>query len=118
MSPRSPNDHPLALRPVDREIANYRGTTVPLEATQDNIQASKHIPTPSLSQMIEQRTRENGRLRKELACQHRKEGASMYFLGEVQTILEKLQQAVGIFEDLQIDIEEDLKDDVVQGHLP
>lgn len=44
------------------------------------------------------------------------EAASMSFLSDVRGCLEKLQQAVNIFEELQPDIEQDLRADMAQQH--
>ena len=96
-----------------REMACHNRTLAPSKATRDDVQASTYRSTPSLSQMIQHTEQENERLQRRVACQHRMEEASMEFLGEVQGFLEKLQQAVNIFEDLQLDIKQDVQDDRV-----
>jgi hypothetical protein len=93
-------DKPPELTPIDTEIAQHQGSSVAIEATQERLQASKNLPTPSLSRIIEQRTWENGRLRQELAYQQKKNGASMYLLEEVKNTIESLQQALVNFQRL------------------
>ena len=110
MSLHFSNDHPTAFEPTEREMTCHRGTLAPQEATQGSAHASMCGPTPSLSQMVKQTELENGRFQREVACQQQMEDTSMHFLSEVQGFLEKLQQAVNIFEDLQVDIEQDLRD--------
>ncbi len=58
------------------------------------MQASKTAYTPSLSEIINQRTRENGRLRQELDHKQSKLGASVDLLEELRMIVERLQQAI------------------------
>jgi hypothetical protein len=102
------SDIPPAPTAVDVEIANHQGSTVAINATQERMQAAKKMPTPSLSQMIEQRTWENGQLRQELAYRQRKHGASMYLLEEVRLVVESLQQALLTFQKLNTDLEGDV----------
>ena len=89
---------------VDAEISRN------LEAANENFQAPKRMPSPNLSQMVEQRTWENGQLRQELMYQQRKHGASMYFLEEVRLAVESLQQALVNFEKLDTEIENESKE--------
>jgi hypothetical protein len=88
------SDRPHAPTPIDTEISRNKGTTVAIEATSENMQASKTAYTPSLSEIIDQRTRENGRLRQELANKQGKLGASVDLFQELRMIVEKLQQAL------------------------
>jgi hypothetical protein len=60
------SDQPLTLTPVDAEIACNNKTLVAIKATSENMQAFKIDYTPSLFKIINQRTRENSRLRQEL----------------------------------------------------
>lgn len=99
------SDQPPTPTPIDAEIARNNGISVAIEATNENMQASKTIQTPSLSEMIEQKTRENGRLRQELAYQQRKQGAGLYLLEEVRLVVERLQQAVIEYQRLQTTID-------------
>ncbi|KAH9204860.1 hypothetical protein DL95DRAFT_318631 [Leptodontidium sp. 2 PMI_412] len=104
-------DRPPTPTPVDVEIARNKGTSVAIEATNESLQASKTAQTPSLSEMIEQKTRENGRLRQELACQQRKQGAGLYLLEEVRLVVEKLQQAIIDYQRLQTTIDHESRVD-------
>ena len=91
-----------------------------IEATPEKLQASKEMPTPSLSQMIEQLTRENGYLRQELAYQYKMRDASMYLLEETKFVFERLRMAVITFRKVQKEIEEGHEDEVVtrlRNHL-
>ena len=97
------HDGPPELTPIDTEIARHQGSSVAIEATQERLQASKNLPTPDFPKIIEQRTRENGRLRHELAYQQRKNGASMYLLEEVKNTIAYLQQALVNFQKLNGD---------------
>jgi hypothetical protein len=72
------------------------------------MQAAKKMPTPSLSQLIEQRTWENGQLRQELAYQQRKHSASMYLLEEVRLVVASLQQALDNFQRLNAEPEDNV----------
>ena len=99
---------PPSLTAVDAEIARNQGSSVAIEATQENLQAVKKMPTPSLSQIIEQRTWENGQLRQELAYQQRKHGASMYLLEEVKLVVTTLQQALVNFQKLSTEFEDEV----------
>jgi hypothetical protein len=102
------SDIPPEPTAVDVEIANHQDSTVAIDATQERMQAAKKMPTPSLSQMIEQRTWENGQLRQELAYRQRNHGASMYLLEEVRLVVESLQQALFTFQKLNTDLEGDV----------
>lgn len=101
-------DTPPALTAVDTEIACNHGSSVAVEATQGRMQAAKKMPTPNLSQIIEQKTWENGQLRQELAYQQRKHGASMYLLEEVRLVVETLQQTLLNFQKLNTEFEDDI----------
>ncbi|PSN58589.1 hypothetical protein BS50DRAFT_641642 [Corynespora cassiicola Philippines] len=101
------HDAPPTPTAVDVEIAAHQGSTVAMDATHERMQAAKRMPTPSLSQMIEQRTWENGQLRQELAYRQRKHGASLYLLEEVKLVVESLQQALVNFQKLNAQVEGD-----------
>jgi hypothetical protein len=102
------SDTPPAPTAVEVEIASHKGSTVAIDATKERMQAAKKMPTPSLSQMIEQRTWENSQLKQELAYRQRKHGASMYLLEEVRLVVESLQQALLTFQKLNTDLEDDV----------
>lgn len=107
---------PAAPLLIDRHIAQRHGVNVPIVMPPTHKQPSKdHIPKPDLAQLIERREWENARLRKELDCQRKKEGASIYFLEEVRHLAEKLLQATNIYEDLRIDIDDEELDKQERG---
>jgi hypothetical protein len=86
-------------------MASRSGSMAADEAALESTQAAKKIPAPRLSQMIEQRTWENGQLRQELAYHQRKHAASMYLLEEVRVVAESLQQALANFQRLNEETE-------------
>lgn len=101
----SERDAPPTPTAIDLEVARHQGSSVAIEATEDRSEASKKMPTPSLSRMIEQRTWENEQLRQNLMFQQRKHGASMYLMEEVKLIVESLQQALANFHQLNADVD-------------
>jgi hypothetical protein len=101
---------PLAPTAAEAEMASCSGSTVADKPALESAQATKKMPAPRLSQMIEQRTWENGQLRNELAYHQRKYAASVYLLEEVKVVVESLHQALANFQRLNEDIE-----DVVAG---
>jgi hypothetical protein len=88
------SDRPLAPTPINAKIARNNGTLVAIKATSENMQASKTAYTPSLSKIIDQRTRENGQLRQELNHKQSKLRASVDLLKELRMIVKRLQQAI------------------------
>ncbi|KAI0165310.1 hypothetical protein GGR52DRAFT_575396 [Hypoxylon sp. FL1284] len=74
-------DHPALPRPLHEAIAKAHGSSVVLDATRKNLDAGKTLPTPSLKEMIEIKTRENGENLQE----------------EAQYLSERLQFAVNSF---------------------
>jgi len=54
---------PPTLTSIDAKIPHNHGTSIAIEATNKSLQASKTALTPSLSKIIEHRTRENGQLK-------------------------------------------------------
>ena len=101
---------PLVPTAAEAEMASCSGSTVADEAALESTQATMKMPAPRLSQMIEQRTWENGQLRNELAYHQRKHAASVYLLEEVRVVVESLHQALANFQRLNEDTE-----DVVAG---
>jgi hypothetical protein len=65
------------------------------------LQTSKIARAPSLSEMIEERTRENDRLREVLAYQKTKQRGELYLLEEVTVVVHKLQNALIEYHKLQ-----------------
>lgn len=57
--------------------------------------------------MIEQKTRENGRLREELAHFQRKQGPNTFLLDKVTFVMKELEQAVIEYYRLESIIEQD-----------
>lgn len=96
----SVNSAPPVPAAIDIEIANHNGSTVAIEATPDRLQAAKKMPTPSLSQMVEQLTWQNGQLRSEIDYHQRRHAASLYLLQKTRLIVKSLEQAIENFGDL------------------
>ena len=97
---------PLVPTAAEAEIASCGGSTVVDEAALESTQATMKMPAPRLSQMIEQRTWENGQLRNELAYHQRKHAASVYLLEEVRVVVESLHQALANFQRLNEETED------------
>lgn len=91
------NSAPPAPASIDIEIASHNGSTVAIEATPDRLQAAKKMPTPSLSQMVEQLTWQNGQLRSEIDYHQKKHAASLYLLQKTRLIVKSLEQAIENF---------------------
>lgn len=87
-------DLPPRPTPIDIEIARNRGTSVAIEATNESLQASKNDLTPSLSEMIEQTMRENGRLREQLAHVQAKQGPNTFLREKATFVMKELEQAL------------------------
>lgn len=87
-------DHPALPRPIDRAIEQARGSTVALDATPGKLAASKMTPALSLKEIIEEKTRENGRLRAELAYYHEVGALGDALYGEVHDAAERLRLAL------------------------
>ena len=90
---------------VDMAISLKNGITIATEALPSNLQQAKSQPTPSMSQIIEQRTRENGRLRAEVAYCQRKDEASRYLLVEIEKAFESLRKSLMNYHNLRTEIE-------------
>jgi hypothetical protein len=103
-------DGPPELTALDKAIADRHGSSIAIEATRERIEATKAMPTPSLSKIIEQRTWENGQLRQELAHHQRKYGASLYLLEEVKRAVDSLQQALINFQRLNTELGDERTD--------
>jgi len=99
------DDGPPGLTPVDIEIARNQGSSVAIEATPENLQAAKRLPITSISETIEQKTRENGQLRQQLAYEIRRNKSSIFLLEEVKRAVDSLQQAIITFQKLNRNIE-------------
>ncbi|KAE8440513.1 hypothetical protein EG329_007410 [Mollisiaceae sp. DMI_Dod_QoI] len=111
------SDRPSGPTPIDAETARNKGTSVAIEATSESLQASKTAQTPSLPEMIEQRTRENGRLRQEHEHQQRKQGGELYLLEEVRLVIAKLQYALIEYHKLQSAVDHEFSADTMVSPL-
>jgi hypothetical protein len=98
------NSAPPVPTAIDIQIANNNGSTVAIEAMPDRVQAAKKMPTPSLSQMIEQLTWQNGQLRSEIDYHQRLHGPSLYLLQRTKLIVKSLQQVIENFESLDSEL--------------
>ncbi len=107
----APPDAPPTPTAVDAEIARNGGSSIAIETTKERSQASKNFPTPSLSQIIEQRTWENGQLRQELLYEQRRHGASMYLVEEVKIAVKSLQQALMDFQQIHKEVENEFEEE-------
>ncbi|KAH7418762.1 hypothetical protein BKA64DRAFT_763401 [Cadophora sp. MPI-SDFR-AT-0126] len=101
------SDQPPTPTPIDTKIAHNNGTSVAIEATKESLQASKTVPTPSLSEIIDQRTRENGRLRHELAYQQRKQAIDLSTLEKVGRVVAELRHTLREHKRLEAVIDHD-----------
>jgi hypothetical protein len=92
---------------MDIEIACNRRTTIVIKAINENLQLSKNNLTPSLSEMIKQKTRENSWLREEPAHLWRKQRPNMFLLDKVTFVIKELEQVVIEYYRLDTIIEQD-----------
>lgn len=90
-------NHPAPPRSIDKAIRDVRGSTVALDATPEKLEANKHPAPPSLKEIIEEKTRENGRLRAELAYLQSMQQIGEELRGEVDYVQERLRLAVVSF---------------------
>lgn len=98
-------DHPPLPRSIDRAIGDVRGSTVALDATPEKLAATKYPATPSLKEIVEDKTRENGRLRAELAYLQNMQQIGEELRGEVEYVEERLRLAVVSFRRRRKDLE-------------
>jgi hypothetical protein len=100
------------IRLIPNPEASWRANTrkqsshMAIESVLGRTETAKKMPAPDMSIIMEQRTWENAQLRKELAYQQRKHGASMYLLEEVKLVMETLQQALVNFQKLNTELED------------
>jgi len=90
---------------LDILIGYNVGSSVMLEVTLERLQVSKKNLRPTLSQVIEQLTRENGYLRQELAYNHKMHEASIRLAWETQDVVERLRRAVFDYRNTQREID-------------
>ncbi len=101
------DSQPSMSSSLDILIGYNVGSSVMLEATLERllVQASKKNPRPTLSQEIEQLTRENGYLRQELTYHHKMHEAGIRLAWETQDVVERLRRAVFDYENTQKEID-------------
>ena len=92
---------------LDVLIGHSFGSSVALEATPAQFQASKHISKPTLSPEIEQPTRENGYLRQELACRRKMHEASLRHASQTLDLVERLRRVNFDYRNTQREIDID-----------
>jgi len=93
------------LIPIDAEIARNERMLITIEAISESLPAPRIAQTPSLFEMIEQRNKENDRLRHKLAHQRTKQKEKLHLLEEVKLVIQKLQQALIKYHKLQNSID-------------
>jgi hypothetical protein len=94
MNTEDNNGTPPTPTVVDAKIARNHGTTMAIEASREKIQTSKRMPTPDLSEIIQERTRQIIQLEYELTYLEEKHGAAEYLYEEVVLVLTSLQNAL------------------------
>jgi len=100
-------DKPPLPGAIDLEIQRRNGQTVALEATAERLKASKGAPAPSMSQRIQELTRENGQLRLEIRYHHRMQAAMQALHDDAHFVLEQLENATVGFDKAQKEAIED-----------
>lgn len=100
---------PPAPRSIDEIIHRRHGSTVAVDLMPSTLQASKDEPTPSLKEMIEALSRENGRLREELAYRQDLQELGEQLQHEVDYIIERLKMAVMSCQRGQEDVEKEFR---------
>ena len=89
---------------VDLIIHKHHGSSFALDLMPETIQASKTDPTPSLTQMIEELTRKNGRLKEQLAGCHELQEHWDGLRCEVDFVINRLKIAVLAFRKAQLEL--------------
>lgn len=102
-------DGPPAPTKVDLEIARNHGSSMAIDATREKLQASKNTPTPSMTEIIADLNRRNGRLTCQLLYADRMRELGTDLLEEATFILERLRMAVINFKQGQKDIENEFR---------
>jgi hypothetical protein len=93
--PEPGSDKPLpSPPPIDEEIARNNGKSVAIEATNERLQASKTITTPSLSEIIKYQNRETDQLQRKLAYMQRKQALDTYLVQRGTQAKEVLEEAI------------------------
>lgn len=92
---------------MDIIIGLHQGSTVALEATPEQLRMSKRQPILSLSERIEQLSRDNGHLRHEIACYKTKQTAAGRLKDDMQKVSEKLERALQRFDKAWKQVDDD-----------
>jgi len=99
--PRRLNTHaepfsngPPQLSPIDRIISLHHGSTTAIEATPQRLQASKQLPTSTLSERIEELQKQNSSLNHEIAYYREMEQYRKEFEYEVARVKEQLEKSL------------------------
>lgn len=79
---------------IDLTVALFGGTSVAIEATPQCMQQTKSLPAPTLTETVAQLTRDNGRLRAELAHAQEKCAALSHLAESVTKIAVQLEQTL------------------------
>ena len=95
------SDRPPPLTPVDRIIRRYHGSTTAIQATPEQLQASKQFPIPSLPEKIKQLQKQNSSLNHEVAYYQQIEQAWNEFQDVVTQVSDKLQRALSKLDKIQ-----------------
>lgn len=110
--------HPALPRPIDKAIAQAHGSSVALDATADRLETAKHQPTPSLKEIIEIRTRENSRLRAELAYFQQERQLGEHLREELEYVTERMQLAINSYRKGQKDLDRERETNCISVNRP
>jgi len=89
------SDGPPAPTPSDVEFARNNRTPEAIDATSESLQPSKkNAQTPSLSEIIEHKTREHGRLMQQLIDLRANQEPNLYLVKDATIALERFQRAI------------------------
>ena len=94
------SDQLLIPTPINANIARNNRTSVVIKATNKSLQASKTALTPSLSQIIEHKTRENNRLN-ELVYFQRKKAIGLSTLKTAKQLVAELHHILKKYKKLK-----------------
>ena len=101
-------DKPPAPSLIDKTIFQHDGLTVAFDLMPKALQESKGGPTPSLKEMIETLSKENGRLREELAYYRNLQEVAEELRQDVDYVIERLKMAVCNFQKGHDDLKREL----------
>ena len=101
------HERPPTPRPLDLEIGRHHGSTAALDLTEKSLRAAKAHPTPTLKQMVESLSRENGRLRAELVYRQAVQESGEVLQQDLDYITDCLKMAVMKFKKAKNEAEKD-----------